>query len=925
MNSAPPVSINLTCATVRLCVSRFTWRVIKNNRQGRVIVLTTHFMDEADLLGDRIAIMSHGKLICSGSSLFLKNHYGVGYSMVVVKSSSTVSSAPIKQLVSKHVSVASPPTEAAGEIAFRLPISESARFEALLTDLQTNKAELGVSTIGLGVTTLEEVFTRVGHDAEQPAAPETDKTNYGSSAKEDEGQQDIAKVHADFAETAEIKSVAVPSLDALRVSFCSHVQTMLVKRARYYWRDGRAWCCQVFLPVGILLFGLIMLKFLPSFNEPNLVLDTSAYNPTTFNQLDHNSHNLPLPLPYMAMEGAEVDAIVQALNTSADSIPDGDVNPVRAPYTENHFLTPKADARLEMNQYLARTATPESSAEALDFSCQKDYFGNCSYATKASRYGAYIFYSRPPINKGNISGVVLCNSSSLHAAPIYLNVLSNAQARAQLPSAEHEISITVSNWPFPNTKVEEDLGDTLLSIGVALMTMMSLSFIPASFALFIVREREFKQKHQQNVSGLSLSAYWFSSYLWDFISYLMPFACTLILFTAFNVSSFTKEAETFLSLVLVLGLYGLAVIPFTYVLTFFFKKHTTAWNVIMLIMVVSGVILVLASYIMAVIPDTKDTNSILVYVYRLFPPFCLGESLLNIANLDIFNIILLVNSTKKEPFDMDIAGTNLSYLGGEIVVFYLLTLLLDTLDQRGWTVRSTRCCTACFHKRRLMPSSAGDAGDMEAGADDVDGEDADVLAEAVRVRSDDSRGVDTIRIINARKEYGQKVAVHNLSLGIPNGECFGLLGINGAGKTTTISMLTGEFPPTEGKLLVCEKDVAANPLVVRRLVGYCPQFDALFANLTGREHLLLYGKLKGIPSADLERHVEEILKRVGLEQNGHANKLAGHYSGGNKRKLSVGVAMIGNPKIIFLDEPSTGMDPVARRTCYELLRLSAVC
>ena len=127
--------------------------------------------------------------------------------------------------------------------------------------------------------------------------------------------------------------------------------------------------------------------------------------------------------------------------------------------------------------------------------------------------------------------------------------------------------------------------------------------------------------------------------------------------------------------------------------------------------------------------------------------------------------------------------------------------------------------------------------------EDFNGEDEDVVAEATRVASSESEGLDTIRIIGARKEYGEKVAVHNLSLGIPNGECFGLLGINGAGKTTTIAMLTGEFPPTDGQLLVCEKDVAANPLVVRRLVGYCPQFDALFANLTGREHLLLYGCL----------------------------------------------------------------------------------
>ncbi len=234
---------------------------------------------------------------------------------------------------------------------------------------------------------------------------------------------------------------------------------------------------------------------------------------------------------------------------------------------------------------------------------------------------------------------------------------------------------------------------------------------------------------------------------------------------------------------------------------------------------------------MAVLPNTQDANKILVYIYRIFPPFCFGQSLLNIANLQLFNLLLEIEHKTKHPFDMDISGTNCCYLAGSIVVYYLLVLLLDTLEQRGWSVRTTRCCTACFKKnknsgrkktqqqKQLTVGNASTTSNNKNYNEDLAGEDADVVAEAVRVRSDDASD-ETIRIIGVRKEYGSKVAVHNLSLGIPNGECFGLLGINGAGKTTTISMLTGEFPPTHGQMLVCGRDVAANPLVVRRLVGY---------------------------------------------------------------------------------------------------------
>ena len=371
---------------------RFTWRVIKSNRQGRIIVLTTHFMDEADLLGDRIAIMSQGKLICNGSSLFLKNHYGVGYSLVVVKKSSTVPSKPIVDVVRQHVRPASAPTEAAGEISFRLPLKESSKFESLLTALQDRAAELGVNDIGLGVTTLEEVFTRVGHDDEAPAvgggadgdtdtdkvdqlqeAPQggskdrvfapPDQSRWTSTSAEGVVQlEDPSITHPNFADEPVASINYAGSGDALHagghsvplanmngISFCSHVQTMLVKRARYYWRDGRAWCCQVFLPVGILLFGLMIIKFLPSFNMPNLVLDTSAYNPIGYSRTGAEVGNLPLPVPYLAMQGSEVDDVVNFLNTSVSETPDGDMQPVKVD-PEPADLSDKYTARLEFRE-----------------------------------------------------------------------------------------------------------------------------------------------------------------------------------------------------------------------------------------------------------------------------------------------------------------------------------------------------------------------------------------------------------------------------------------------------------------------------------------------------------------------------------------------------------------------------------------------
>jgi len=106
-------------------------------------------------------------------------------------------------------------------------------------------------------------------------------------------------------------------------------------------------------------------------------------------------------------------------------------------------------------------------------------------------------------------------------------------------------------------------------------------------------------------------------------------------------------------------------------------------------------------------------------------------------------------------------------------------------------------------------------------------------------------------------------------------------------------------------------------VTVRRLVGYCPQFDALIDNLTGREHLCLFARIKGIPKTQLYEYVQKIIEKLGIRE--YADRPAGTYSGGNKRKLSVGIALIGNPKIVFLDEPTSGVDPASRRFMWSLI------
>eukprot|EP00727_Mastigamoeba_balamuthi_P000980 m51a1_g1088 putative atp-binding cassette sub-family a member 5 (1369) ;mRNA; r:51425-56735 len=161
----------------------------------------------------------------------------------------------------------------------------------------------------------------------------------------------------------------------------------------------------------------------------------------------------------------------------------------------------------------------------------------------------------------------------------------------------------------------------------------------------------------------------------------------------------------------------------------------------------------------------------------------------------------------------------------------------------------------------------------------------------------------------------QLVAVDDLWIGVPRGECFGLLGPNGAGKTTTLSLLTGQAEPTSGSATIAGKSVSEDPAAALRDMGYCPQFDALLDDLSVRENLEFYAAVKGIPRSARDARVQALIHALDIEE--HADKPAKNVSGGTKRKASFCNAVAAGPALLVLDEPSTGLDPVARRHMWD--------
>lgn len=170
-----------------------------------------------------------------------------------------------------------------------------------------------------------------------------------------------------------------------------------------------------------------------------------------------------------------------------------------------------------------------------------------------------------------------------------------------------------------------------------------------------------------------------------------------------------------------------------------------------------------------------------------------------------------------------------------------------------------------------------------------------------------------------RKVYGnKKVAVEGLNLNMYDDEITVLLGDNGAGKTTTMSMLTGMFPPTSGTAVVNGSDIRSDIAGVRQSIGLCPQHNILFDDLTVREHIIFFSKLKGLTDAEADMEVLKFVEILELQPKIDAQSKT--LSGGMKRKLSVGVALCGGSKVVLCDEPTSGMDPAARRALWDLLQ-----
>lgn len=176
-----------------------------------------------------------------------------------------------------------------------------------------------------------------------------------------------------------------------------------------------------------------------------------------------------------------------------------------------------------------------------------------------------------------------------------------------------------------------------------------------------------------------------------------------------------------------------------------------------------------------------------------------------------------------------------------------------------------------------------------------------------------------LQVQHLAKKYGDFQAVKSISFDIMEGEIFSLLGPNGAGKTTSISMLSTLYDPSEGDALIGGHSIRKDPMAVRQIIGVVPQDLALYEDLSARENLLFWGQMYGLSGKNLQSRIDEVLNQIGLTEK--ANNRVKTYSGGMKRRVNIGVGLLHKPRLLFMDEPTVGIDPQSRRAILDTVKL----
>ncbi|TVY34997.1 ATP-binding cassette sub-family A member [Lachnellula occidentalis] len=781
---------------------RKIWDILLAERGARTIILTTHFLDEADLLADQIAILSKGTLRAQGSSVELKNKLGGGY-RIHLPTGPGHEQAPDLEVPS-HTDI--------GQTVYSA--STSSQAAQIIRRLESE----GLTDYQLSGPTIEDVFLQLADEVRvNDTDPETESQDEKSPS---------AKV------TAEPRASQLEIHTGNTIGPFRQGWVLFRKRYTILRRNYLPYTAAFLLP--IIAAGLVSL-FLKGFKA----VGCSPSQQISLADVE----SLAALVDYDIIVGPSSlfsTATLASLSGSltSDPIPSG---------VQVHRALHEVDTLLQFNDYIAQNFANVTPAGI--------------FVGDSTTQSTLAYKGDGDINNG-VFGQNILNT-----------MLTNITIHTQYSSFDIP-------WAPSTGK----------SLQLVVYFGLAMAAYPGFFSLYPTVERTRNIRGLEYSNGVRSLPLWLAYLGFDFIIVIGSSALSVIIFAAVSTAWYHVGY-----LFVVFALFGLASILLSYVVSLFARTQLSAYA-----FAAAGQAILFLIYLIGYLctltyaPINKIDDYILIVHFTISLITPMGSLIRSLfVALNIFSTTCSGRQLASSPGGILQYGGPILYLIVQVFVLFAILLWNDSGSVLAW-----------YRRVRKEPCKSSEAEVVTA--------DEEIAEELARVNSSN----DGLRVLNLTKSFGHVTAVENLTFGIRRGEVFALLGPNGAGKSTTISLIRGDVQPSKngGNIFVENIDISRQRAKARSHLGVCPQFDAM-DQMTVVEHLQFYARIRGVP--DVEHNVKAVIKAVGLQA--FSSRMAAKLSGGNKRKLSLGIALIGNPTVLLLDEPSSGMDAAAKRVMWKTL------
>ncbi|XP_037035767.1 ATP-binding cassette sub-family A member 3 isoform X2 [Bradysia coprophila] len=818
---------------------RQLWTILLDLRKDHTILLTTHYMEEAETLADKIFIIAYGEPLCSGTSIELKKKYSVGYILKLLTNESFNDDKTMEtmNLINRYIPDAKIKGFNTPTLSVTLPRSDFNKYETMLEDLENHLAGLGISSISITNASLEEVFLscdpRIMTQCND-SADEVDSTAYFP-----------LDVPIDPKADYRIKQ---------RQSWAIFYKKLIYMREQWcYW--FLLFLCPII--ALIICFGTIHSSITYRAPTESIQLDLAHINhPDVLLLMNHRD-----PL----LHQRALEEIVENYNSSMRLL-DSSVKSVK-----QEMLAIEMSNITYYNERLA-----------------------CGIAMQFDKQvGTYL------VN-------ILYSGNFLHSSPVAVNLVSNVLLHK---ATRGQYEIHVNNNPLMRDKLSVNKSD--LDVFVFLipfaMFMYMLFYVMLPFSEEVTEFRK--------LQNMPAAWFWLTNYVVDLLIHVVFTGIVYIVLILWDTHDIFEQ-EDYLTLATLLLFYGIAYIPLLYIIGQSFGSMSSLFSFLCYFFLIFSI----CSSFMSSSEDNMIKYETYIHLLLLFPDFTLRHAMNAMfivytkaqiakqsSHFEHYSKVEFLPETSSY-FDasspMDLKKVYVYFTVVAICGLLFLLLVLENIYIKERILNVLKC-TQC---------RKGSKASVDVTDDDVKEEHK--LTELV-VKENQIEEYPIV-VSNLQKCYGDVNAVNGINFTVKKGECFGLLGMNGAGKTTTFKMMTRDITMSNGEIyfngIGCNKTNGQ----ANNVFGYCPQVDALDDFMTAYESLKFMALMRGLDGDRIDKEVKLIMEKTDLTK--YANVRVSEYSGGTKRKLNTALAMITHPSLVFLDEPTTGVDPTSRRFMWSCIQ-----